>query len=80
MSVIMRVKDAALLWNITERRVTSLCKEGKISGAAKDGKSWLIPVDAEKPIDRRTKSSEYMNEKRSLALPLPIGISDYCLS
>lgn len=80
MSEMMRVKEAALLWNITERRVSALCKEGKIAGVMKEGKSWLIPVNTEKPIDQRIKSGKYMNEKRSIALPLPIGISDYRLA
>ena len=33
MKNMMRVKEAAVLWGITERRITSLCKEGKIEGA-----------------------------------------------
>ena len=56
MSDTMLVKEAARLWNITERRVSALCKEGKIKGAKKQGKSWLIPIDAQKPDDRRVKS------------------------
>ena len=43
----MRVKEAAERWNLTERRVSALCKEGRISGAQKSGKSWLIPIETE---------------------------------
>ena len=76
----MFVKDAARLWNITERRVSALCKEGKINGAKKQGKSWVIPIDAEKPADSRVKSGKYKKVVRFAKLPLPIGISDYRLA
>lgn len=76
----MQVKDAAKLWNLTERRVSFLCKEGKIKGARKQGRSWLIPIDAEKPADNRIKSGAYVKHSRPANLPLPIGISDYRLA
>ena len=44
----MFVKEAAVLWNLTERRVAALCKDGKIQGAKKDGKSWIIPTGRKK--------------------------------
>ena len=50
------VKDAAALWNISERQVSGLCSRGKISGAVKQGRSWMIPTTAEKPADQRVKS------------------------
>ena len=40
-------------WNITRRRVATLCKEGRIEGAVLKGKTWLIPDDAPKPEDPR---------------------------
>lgn len=76
----MRVKEAAKLWNITERRVSALCMEGKIKGVKKDGRSWLIPADAEKPVDSRIKSGTYIKNTRPANLPLPVGISDYRLA
>lgn len=80
MANIMFVKEAAKLWNITERRVSALCKEGKIEGAIKHGRSWLIPGDAEKPADSRVKTGVYKKNVRPANLPLPIGISDYRLA
>lgn len=80
MSDIMYVKDAAELWGISERRVSALCKEGKIDGAQKQGKSWIIPGDAKKPADGRVKSGVYKKAARPANLPLPIGISDYRLA
>lgn len=72
----MTTKAAAELWGITDRQVSKLCNEGRISGAQKSGRSWMIPVGAEKPADRRYKADQQKN--RADMLPLPIGISDYC--
>ena len=80
MSNTMSVKEAATLWKLTDRRVSALCKEGKIKGAQKDGHSWNIPADAKRPIDNRVKSGTYKKTNSSSKLPLPIGISDYCLA
>lgn len=80
MAKTMFAKDVAKLWDISERRVAALCKNGQIKGAVKQGKYWLIPADAEKPADGRIKSGVYMQNTRPETLPLPIGISDYRLA
>ncbi len=80
MSDTITVKDAARLWGLTERRVAGLCNEGKILGAVKEGRSWIIPADAEKPLDKRLKSGIYIKAARTAKLPLPIGISDFCVA
>lgn len=51
----MSVKEAALLWNISERRISYLCNQGRIAGAKKTGRSWAIPANAQKPVDNRIK-------------------------
>ena len=48
-------QQAAERWGITERQVQSLCSQGKIKGVVRLGHAWLIPKDAQKPIDGRTK-------------------------
>lgn len=45
-------------WNITSRRIGVLCAEGRIDGAIKKGKTWLIPADTEKPVDARYKNAK----------------------
>ena len=46
-------------WEISRRRVTTLCKEGRIEGAMLRGNTWLIPDDAQKPDDiRRARKLE----------------------
>ena len=49
-------------WNITSRRIGVLCAEGRIEGAIKKGKTWLIPSDAVKPLDARFKSNRAEGE------------------
>ena len=80
MADMMRVKDAAKLWGITERRVISLCQSGKIKGAVKNGRAWELPANTEKPADSRIKTGAYVQASRPTNLPLPIGISDYRLA
>jgi len=53
----MSAQQAAEKWNISDRRVRVLCREGKIFGAVKQGKSYKIPADAEKPADGREKKT-----------------------
>lgn len=76
----MLVKDAAVLWGITDRAVTMLCKNGKIPGARKENGVWVIPSDAKRPADRRRRSGLPSHKPRPADLPLPIGISDYRLA
>ncbi len=54
----MTVKQAAGKWGISDRRVRILCSEGKIPGVTREGRSWMIPVDARKPKDGRFKTAE----------------------
>ncbi len=80
MAEMISVKEAAIRWNITERRVSTLCKNGKIAGAEKRGNRWMIPAGAQKPADRRIKSGAYRKKVRTARLPLPVGVSNYCLA
>ena len=54
--------------------MAALCRDGRIPGACKQGRSWRIPSCAEKPSDSRVKKTT------GPRLPLPIGISDYRLA
>lgn len=45
--------EMAEKWNISRRRIATLCKEGRIDGAILKGKIWLLPADAKKPDDPR---------------------------
>ena len=71
-------REKAAEWGITIRAVNKLCKEGKVIGAKKVGRDWIIPDDATKPADGRVVSGKYIkNTSEKEKKPLPIGISDY---
>ena len=50
------VNDAAMKFNISKRRVQTLCEQGRISGANMVGGVWRIPEAAPKPTDDRKKT------------------------
>lgn len=54
----MTVKQASEKWGISERRIRTLCSDGKISGAYQEKRMWHIPIDAVKPVDGRYKSQK----------------------
>ena len=51
----MTLKEASQKRNVTPRQINYLCAAGRIPGAVKMATIWLIPKNAEKPIDGRTK-------------------------
>ena len=54
----MNAKQAAEKWNISDRRVRTLCANGQIDGAYRIGKIWYIPDGTDKPQDGRIKVKE----------------------
>lgn len=55
----MTTAQAAEKWKISDRRVRILCRDGRIPGVQRAGKSYRIPVNAVKPIDGRFVQSEH---------------------
>ena len=51
----MTASQAAKKWNISQRRVQILCAEDRIPGVFKLGENWAIPLDVEKPTDKRKR-------------------------
>lgn len=47
--------------NVSRRRVTTLCSEGRIKGAVMKGNTWLIPEESEKPEDPRRIKNKGIN-------------------
>ncbi len=64
------IKQAAQKWNITERRVQELCKNGQIEGVTRLGRAWMIPHNAEKPVDGRIKKLD-LAKAGEASLPMP---------
>lgn len=59
----LKISEVSEKWGIKERRINTLCLEGRIEGAVKFGNTWAIPDSAEKPKDERIKSGRYIKEK-----------------
>jgi excisionase family DNA binding protein len=57
------VKQASEQWGISDRRIRVLCADGKIEGVVKRGRSYLIPSNALKPIDRRSLRGKVIPEQ-----------------
>ena len=55
------VKQAAEKWNLSERRLQTMCNEGLIPGVMKFGHAWAIPENAEKPTNDKRKAA-YSND------------------
>ena len=79
MSDQITVREAAARWGLTPRRVSALCRQGRIAGAAQVRGRWMLPADAQKPGDHRVKSGVYAKRsaRRPELLPLPIGVTDF---
>ena len=52
------VKEAAEKWEVTPRQVQFLCAQERILGAVRFGHAWVIPSDADKPKDGRSKKTK----------------------
>lgn len=67
----LTIAEVSQEWKISNRMVAYYCESGRIHGAIKKGKTWLIPKNAQKPADKRfskkrfkTRHSEESNEER----------------
>lgn len=57
------LSEASEKWGISERRIRTLCAEGRIEGVTRFGRSWAIPENTEKPSDNRIKTGKYIKPK-----------------
>lgn len=60
----MTLKEASEKWGVSPRRINYYCTAGRIPGAVKMATIWLLPQDAEKPIDGRTKQGKEFKVER----------------
>ena len=56
----MTITEASKKWEISNRRIQTLCAQGRIPGAERLGYCWLLPKEAVKPADARIKSGKYI--------------------
>ena len=64
----LKIDEAAKKWELGVRRVQILCAEGKIEGAVRFGRFWMIPKEAKKPVDGRTRAGR-MHTSEDMPLP-----------
>lgn len=62
------IHEASAKWSMSERRLTMLCRDGRINGAVKKANTWLLPEDTARPLDGRTKeaASKVLEQSASL--------------
>ena len=63
----MTANEAAEKWNISHRRVLTLCKENRITDVAMLGNMWIIPINAQKPDDARSR--RYIDSEEKMVKP-----------
>ena len=51
----MTLKEASEKWGVSVRQINYYCVGGRIPGAVKMAGVWLLPQNAEKPVDGSTK-------------------------
>jgi predicted site-specific integrase-resolvase len=58
----MTLREASEKWGISTRQINYYCTEDRIPGTVKMAGVWLIPKDAEKPADGRTRQGRKNRE------------------
>ena len=51
----LKIQEVAAKWGVSVRSVQLMCASGKIEGAVRFGRDWMIPKEAKKPLDGRTR-------------------------
>ena len=64
----MAISEASEKWGLSQRQVQHLCALGSVEGAVKFGRAWMIPKNAKKPADGRTKKAR---AEHDADMPLP---------
>ncbi len=66
------ISEAAEKWGLSPRQVQYLCKNGAVAGAVRFSHAWMIPKEAPRPTDRRTKEArEEMRVGENKTSPMP---------
>lgn len=76
MENMLSVKEMAARWKLSTRQIRKMCQEGRVPGAVKQGRAWLIPDSVERLPDGFNGNGRICVERR--LLPFPVGLSDFC--
>ncbi len=82
---LITVKQAAEKWGVTPRRVQGLCKEGKIKGAVRWERTWMIPAHAVLPSAAKGEVPHMPMPRKSPFLDMTdlynqVGNADGCVA
>ena len=59
----LKISEVSEKWGIKDRRINTLCLEGRIEGVITFGNTWAIPENDEKPKDERIRTGKYVKNK-----------------
>lgn len=60
--------EAAEKWEVVPATIRLWSRDGKIPGAVKAGRDWLIPIDAKRPKDGRLVEKPVRNRRKKKSL------------
>lgn len=66
----IKIDEAATKWGLSIRRAQDLCKQGRVPGAKRFGTNWMVPSDATRPIDGRSKAGIAAKENPAAYRPI----------
>ena len=80
----MTVAEAASKWSVSPRQVQRFLSDNRIADAKKYGRAWMIPTDAQKPVDvRRAQDAiqdiflqDFKEELKKTTIPMPFNDPD----
>ena len=61
----MSARAASYKWGVSESRVHKLCRQGRVPGLERFGRSWAIPDNALKPIDPRKEKGFFSYQAKA---------------
>ena len=64
-----KIDEVAEQWGISQRRIQTLCAAGKVPGATRFGRAWMIPKGTPKPKDGRTKAGIAAQGEQDMPMP-----------
>lgn len=59
---VITAQEIAEKWGVSLRYVQALCQKGRIPGAQRKGRDWMIPETATRPADGRKKGGKKVEE------------------
>lgn len=66
----LKVSEVAEKWNMSRRRIQDLCRLQMIPGVQRWGRDWMIPANAKRPPDGRSREGRTAKEWAADHVPL----------